>query len=183
MWGSMRSSAARAMLGGPSELPVLSLAAGRRAGADSEGWSASFAGDKACVAGGLAVRLPDCFKDVAKPRALAGSLLWRIHARTGSCLFCRGPVGICGRLACLDASPPLQLSHVFPFPFPLLFFLGGSALGGLGAGRLPDRAGLVGRRRKGLSACARAKHEQGVCFHAAVRELMECIVHGPFALQ
>ena len=57
MWGSMRSSAVRAMLGGPSELPVLSLAAGRCVGADSEGWSASFAGDKACVAGGLAVRL------------------------------------------------------------------------------------------------------------------------------
>ena len=32
-----------------------SMAAGRCVGVDSEGWSASFAGDKACVAGGLAM--------------------------------------------------------------------------------------------------------------------------------
>ena len=55
-------------------------------------------------------RPPDCFRcgwqDAARPHALAGSLLWRKHARTGSCLFCTGPVGICGRLACLDALPP-----------------------------------------------------------------------------
>ena len=65
MWGSMRSSAVCAMLGGPSELPVLFLAAGRCVGADTEGRSASFAGDKACVAGGLAVRLgwvAECYR-------------------------------------------------------------------------------------------------------------------------
>ena len=139
MWGSMRSSAVRAMLGGQSELPVLSLAAGRCVGADREGWSASCAGEKACVAGGLAVRLgvglhcpeerpewpPDCFRcgwtDAATPRALAGSLLWRIHARTGSCPFCRCPVGICGRSACLGALPPN--CRVFsPFLFLYPFF-------------------------------------------------------------
>ena len=38
-------------------------------------------------------------------------------------------------------------------------------------------------RCRRLSAGLGAEHEQRVCFHAAMREFMECIVHGPLALQ
>ena len=106
MWGSTRSSTVRAMLGGSSELPVLSRC--RRAR------GASWVGSAECY------RLRDCtvrrsgrsgLRTVSgaigrTPRVLAGSLLRRIHARTDSCQLCRGPVGICGRFACFDALSP-----------------------------------------------------------------------------
>ena len=63
---------------------------------------------------------PDCcmhdWRDAARLRVHAGSLLLRRHAQTGSYLTCTIRSGICGRLVCLDATPPSCFAFALTFP-------------------------------------------------------------------